>query len=121
MAAMAVQVQQRVARIKPGTLRKYCIAFLLIGGLGEWWLIHAALEDRVPVVHYTAIRPVVTAGNSRKGDGQREAGDCFRQRWDSLLRNPAARSYWDSLVRARPGLADTLRQLEAMDSALKGK
>ncbi len=41
----------------------------------------------------------------------------FRAEWDSLLANPGVREHWDSLLRQRPGLRDTIRQLLQVDSA----
>lgn len=42
----------------------------------------------------------------------------FQLTWDSLMANPVIRENWDSLLRLRPGLADTVAQIRRMDSAI---
>ena len=42
----------------------------------------------------------------------------FQLTWDSLMANRVVRESWDSLLRLRPGLADTVTQIRRMDSAI---
>jgi len=42
----------------------------------------------------------------------------FQLTWDSLMANRVIRESWDSLLRLRPGLADTVTQIRRMDSAI---
>jgi hypothetical protein len=65
------------------------------------------------VPHYSAIHPVTTIGVERRP----EPGKAFSVVWDSLMADPVTKRRWDSLLQLRPGLRDTIRQLDRMDSA----
>ncbi|HEV9038251.1 MAG TPA: hypothetical protein VGQ51_16565 [Puia sp.] len=65
--------------------------------------------------HYSAIQPVVTLSRAP----QQPRAKAFTVLWDSLMADPATKRRWDSLITLRPGLMDTVRRLERMDSAVR--
>lgn len=67
--------------------------------------------------HYESIRAMVTEG----GAGGKKRGESFQKVFDSLLAIQENRDHWDSLMRERPGLADTLARLLQLDSAFRAK
>jgi hypothetical protein len=63
---------------------------------------------------YSGIRPVRTAGASPP-----RTSKAFGIVWDKMMADSSIKSCWDSLVRVRPGLKDTVRRLTKMDSAAR--
>jgi hypothetical protein len=67
--------------------------------------------------HYSAIKAVRTVGAARSLPPSK----AFTVIWDSLMADQPTKRRWDSLIRLRPGLMDTVRRLQRMDSAVWGK
>jgi hypothetical protein len=111
MTNLALNIREKTARIKPGRLRWYVLAALLALWAGETWFCTSLFGPIGKVPQYESIRSVVTERFQRKPSVS------FRAEWDSLLANPGIREHWDSLLRQRPGLRDTIRQLLQVDSA----
>lgn len=82
-----------------------------IGGLIVLLVLIGLGGRRTP--HYSAIEAVKTLDAQPK----QPRAKAFTVIWDSLMADPGAKRRWDSLIRMRPGLMDTVRQLERMDSA----
>jgi hypothetical protein len=111
MTNLALNIREKTARIRPGRLRWYVLAALLALWAGETWFCTSLFGPIGKVPQYESIRSVVTERFQRKPSVS------FRAEWDSLLANPGIREHWDSLLRQRPGLRDTIRQLLQVDSA----
>jgi hypothetical protein len=111
MTNLALNIRERTARIKKGRLRWYVLAALFALWAGETWFCTSLFGPIGRVPRYETIRSVVTERLRMKPSVS------FRAEWDSLLANPGVREHWDSLLRQRPGLRDTIRQLLQVDSA----
>jgi hypothetical protein len=111
MTNLALNIRERTARIKKGRLRWYVLAALFALWAGETWFCTSLFGPIGRVPRYETIRSVVTERFRMKPSVS------FRAEWDSLLANPGVREHWDSLLRQRPGLRDTIRQLLQVDSA----
>jgi hypothetical protein len=110
MTNLALNIRGKTAKIKPGRLRWYVLAALLALWAGETWFCTNLFGPIGRVPRYESIRSVVTERFRKKPSVS------FRAEWDSLLGNPGIREHWDSLLRQRPGLRDTIRQLLQVDS-----
>lgn len=110
MTNLALNIRARTARIKKGRLRWYVLVALLMLWAGETWFCTSLFGPIGRVPRYENIRSVVTERFRQK----HSVG--FRAEWDSLLAGPGVRDHWDSLLRQRPGLRDTIRQLLQVDS-----
>jgi hypothetical protein len=110
MTNLALNIREKTAKIKPGRLRWYLLAALLALWAGETWFCTSLFGPIGKVPQYESIRSVVTERFRKK------PSTSFRAEWDSLLANPGIREHWDSLLRQRPGLRDTIRQLLQVDS-----
>ncbi|HET6256689.1 MAG TPA: hypothetical protein VFE32_21620 [Puia sp.] len=110
MTNLALNIRERTAKIKPGRLRWYCLGALLALWAGETWFCTTLFGPIGKIPHYESIRPMVT----EKGGNTPVLS--FRE-WDSVLANPGVRKHWDSLLRQRQGLADSIKQLLRLDVA----
>jgi hypothetical protein len=114
MKGVKWKVKECLARTGAGRLRTICIV-LIIGML--FWdtllLLRAGGRTRA-APHVTAIRPVTTVGVERRQPRIKT----FGQVWDSMMTDEEKKRSWDSLLRVRPGLKDTITLLQRMDSAV---
>jgi hypothetical protein len=114
---LTAKMKEYLGRSGARRLQWGCI-ILLVGMLvGDVILLFRAGERPRAAPHYSAIRPAVTAG----GQQRRPPVKAFGEVWDSLMADPVRKNSWDSLLRLRPGLRDTVRELERMDSAVSGR
>ena len=97
-------------------LRTLCIVLMVSMFLGDLVLLGQIGRTRT-ALHYSAIHVPTAAGAGRR----QPAVKAFGLVWDSLMAEPATKERWDSLLQLRPGLRDTIRQLEKMDSAISGR
>jgi hypothetical protein len=113
MMDIARRLQTRAAKIKPGRLRWYFFTVLLVIGLAEAWLCSVESRFRSRREQYrtdhAAVTPVQMAPPPQMSS--------FRERWDMLMADSVMKRSWEGLLLERPGLADTVRELEKMDSA----
>jgi hypothetical protein len=107
----------RLARIEARLVRRWC--FILMAGMlmGDVILLLRAGKGSRAAPHYSVIRTVATVGEQQRHPTVK----AFGLVWDSLLADPAVKRGWDSLLRVRPGLDDTVRELQRLDSAVSGK
>jgi hypothetical protein len=99
--------QPEIERLR--TSRKVIMACLVISNC----LVLILSSERSQLApHYANIRQVTTAGSERRPPPVKAFGPI----WDSVMADPVVKKRWDSLVRLRPGLRDTIRQLQRMDS-----
>jgi hypothetical protein len=106
------KVKGHLATTHPERMRRLCL-LLMVGLLLSDVIMMIRADHRLwTMQHYSEIRPVTAAGAERR----HPTGKAFGEIWDSLMADPASKQRWDSLLRLRPGLRDTLRQLERMDS-----
>lgn len=105
-----------ITRMAAERLRMLCIVFMVFLLVCDTLLLFSPGDWPRASPHYSVIQPVLTGGGERRAATVKP----FGQAWDRLLADSMAKKQWDSLLRLRPGLMDTLRQLKKMDSALRG-
>lgn len=104
---------RRAVKVPVARMRVYVVLFLMgMAGLElgmTWYSITERRAERPAVVLGTPEQLVI------QRSGHPVAGKGLRFLLDSLRDDRVAGKQLDSLLRARPGLADTLRRLEGMD------
>lgn len=113
--ALTAKTRAYLTGVEAGRMRTLCIVLIAGMLLGNIVLLFRAGKPSRASPQCPVIRPVVTAGAERRPT----AAKAFGQAWDSLMADPATKKQWDSLLRLRPGLRDTLGQLKRMDSAFR--
>lgn len=103
---LAEWLSMRAGRLSRSRLMVWCLVLSLTVGLGETWSFVSGL--RAPLRSVRESSPVVVL----------QAVPVAAPSGDSMLRRLRRLPGWDSLVRARPGLADSVRMLERLDSSL---
>jgi hypothetical protein len=111
---LAAKVRTLIERTRVERLQVVCIILMADLLLGDVSLLLQPRGRWGMEPHYTEIRTMRTGGG-----GRRELpGQSFAGALDSLLADSATRREWDSLLRIRPGLEDTIKRLKKMDSAV---
>ena len=112
------RLRRWAARELPWRLRFYFVAFLLVGGLGCTLVLIDALDGRhySPVVKYDRIYQDLIKPWDRDArpiaPRLRRDAEVFWQLADSIESNSRLRRELDSLMRCRPGLADSLQRVK---------
>lgn len=114
---LKAKVKERLARIEPKRLRRWCIVALTMLLLWDVALLVRVGEHRWAGPGFSAIRTVSTVGDQER----RPPARSFLATWDSLMLNRETKRAWDSLLKVRPGLSDTLAELGRKDSVVFGK
>jgi hypothetical protein len=109
---LAFRLQKRAARLSPAQLRWCCFFFLLMGCLTYTWILVRAVTVPAQAVDYKPITIPARAG--KVAVPRIEPRASFRRYMDSIHADPVLNGRFDSLRAARPGFADTIRQLEEM-------
>jgi hypothetical protein len=113
--AVAGRVKRILAQTEVERLTMLCIVLMVSMLIGDAVvLVRAGTRTRTEL-HYSVIRPVVVQGDRHLTPRAKS----FFRRWDSLTNSQMLRDQWDSLLRLRPGLQDTLLRLAKLDSALR--
>ncbi|HEY4064120.1 MAG TPA: hypothetical protein VGM30_19575 [Puia sp.] len=110
---MTVKVRMMIEQTEARQLRVLCIVLITAMLTADTIILlrPGSLSRAAPA--YSVMRSVRTEGmRSRPPEGKG-----FGPVWDSLMAEPETKGRWDSLLRVRPGLKDTVRWLERMDSA----
>lgn len=112
---LKAKVKERLARVEPKRLRRWCLG--VMAAMLVWFVLLFAWTGVRCVTgpHYSAISPILTAG------GHRVPVKAFATMWDSLMADPAMKLAWDSLLKMRPGLKDTVGKLQRADSEMLRK
>ncbi|MDR3712375.1 MAG: hypothetical protein P4L51_06140 [Puia sp.] len=102
-------LQRRSARIPPMAFKVYIILTIsilaLVNGLLIWHAIaHPASISSIPWSPSPVMR-------TQRMPAPRGRGRSFYEMMDSIHRDTSLMRKWDSLLRVRPGLSDTLHQL----------
>jgi len=107
---LKAKVKERLARVEPKRLRRWCLG--VMAAMLVWFVLLFAWTGVRCVTgpHYSAISPILTVG------GRRVPVKAFSTVWDSLMADPAMKRAWDSLMKVRPGLKDTVERLQRIDS-----
>jgi hypothetical protein len=107
---LKAKVKERLARVEPKRLRRWCLG--VMAGMLIWdvVLLSDAGARSSAVGHFSAISSVATV------DGHRPPVKAFGTVWDCLMADPAMKLAWDSLLKVRPGLRDTVARLQRSDS-----
>ena len=107
------KVRKMIEQTEVDRLRMICIVLMTVLLIGDTVvLLHPGGMSRAAPA-YSGMRPVKTAGAKRPPPESKGFGPV----WDSLMADAETKRRWDSLLRMRPGLKDTVRWLERMDSA----
>src|SRR6185437_10567945 len=114
---LKAKVKERLARVEPKRLRRWCIVAVTVLLIGDVAMLVRVGEHRWAGPGFSAIRPVSTVG----GQVQRPRARAFAAEFDSLLEGSKTRGAWDSLLKVRPGLRDTLALLRRADSSAVGR
>jgi hypothetical protein len=105
-------LSRRSSRLKPATLRWLCYLFVLGGCLLNTWIIVSAFRPDRRGMRIQSLTPVPTANWMLTRPPSGDGGSRFRRELDSINADPVLKRQLDSLLTARPGFADTLRELE---------
>lgn len=114
---LKAKVKARLERVEPGRVRRWCIAIIVMLLIWDGVLVARIGHRLWGVPRIDVIQAATTIGSQR----QPPVRKTFLAAWDSLMADPATRDRWDSLVKVRPGLIDTLRMLHGMDSGRSGE
>jgi len=108
-------LQRRTMPLSPVRLKLYAASFLLLFGIWNGWTIYHALNETRPFIPagqralsppiLPLVRPLVDA-SPLPGLTQ------FRSWLDSLQADSVGRRIYDSIRRGRPGLFDSLAQID---------
>jgi hypothetical protein len=113
-------LQEKTRRLTPKALKIYLALFVLIGGgVSTWTCLNAIRGVRVSKA-LPAFRERISTGRQaiqrdENIEAIRSSWDLiisFDRRMDSLKASQNGRAAYDSLLRARPGLFDSLRKAE---------
>lgn len=112
---LKAKVKERLARVEPKRLRRWCLG--VMAAMLVWFVLLFAWTGVRCVTgpHYSAISPILTVG------GRRFPVKAFATVWDSLMADPGTKRAWDSLLKVRPGLRDTVARLQRADSEMMRK
>jgi hypothetical protein len=97
----------RARRLSPVGLRWGCFLLVLLAGMWYTWLLVEGLSGRDGVPRVDSIRVVAPAGRGLRM-GPRAS---LRRVLDSVRADPVLSRRWDSLLRVRPGLGDSVRRI----------
>jgi hypothetical protein len=117
VTTLRTKVKERLAGIDATRVRQWCFILLAAMLVGDIVLLFRAGERSRAAPVYSVIRPVATGGEQPHRPAIKEFGVV----WDSLMADSGSKAKWDSLLLVRPGLRDTVRQLQKMDSAVLGR
>jgi len=102
----------KAASVPVNRLRVWVIGVLLLLALVNTANMVAAIRGHHNLGNFGVIKPVVVAGP--RMERPLRARQSLEQYLDSLRRDSAGSRLLDSLLRVRPGLADTLNEVERM-------
>jgi hypothetical protein len=105
-------LQLRIVRIPLRVTHKIIRIYLLAGGVVLAGLIAVAIEERGQKPDSQLI--TLPAMPGRGPAGRLKSDGSFRHGLDSIRSNEVLRREFDSLMTARPGFADSIRQLEEL-------
>lgn len=111
---VTAKVRKMIEQTEGARLRVLCIVLIAAMLIGDTIILlrpGGGVSGAAPA--YSVMRRVRPAGAKMRPP----EGKGFGLVWDSLLADPETKSQWDSLLRVRPGLQDTVRWLKRMDSA----
>jgi hypothetical protein len=110
---VTAKVRKMIEQVEVGRLKMLCIALIVVMLVGDTIVLLRSGGRSGGGPDYSGMRSVKTAGTKRRSPESKGFGPV----WDSLMADPETKRRWDSLVQVRPGLKDTVRWLERMDSA----
>lgn len=112
---MSRWLQRKTVTLSPGRLKGYAAVFILLLGSWNGWIVYQALQGRrppIPAGQLYLSHPTIPAVHL-KVDPSFSAGiGKFRSWLDSLQRDSAGQKIYDSIRRERPGLLDTVAQID---------
>ena len=109
---VTAKVRKMIEQVEVGRLRMLCIALIVLMLVGDTIVLLRSGGRPSGGSDYSGMRPVMTAGTKRRTPESKGFGPV----WDSLMADPETKCRWDSLLRVRPGLKDTVQWLERVDS-----
>lgn len=103
---------RKAAGLSQERLRWYCLFFMLLWCLVNTWVLVGALGEPWPRPDFKSMTLPVRVGkaNRRPAEGRSSFGHFM----DSMRTDILLKERFDSLLRVRPGFADTIRTLEGI-------
>lgn len=110
---VTANVKKMIEQTEGARLRVLCIVLIVALLIGDTIILLRPGGVSGVAPGYSVMRRVRPTGAKMRSP----EGKGFGLVWDSLMADPETKCRWDSLLRVRPGLKDTVRWLERMDSA----
>ena len=113
-------LQRRTGNLSPSRLRLFWLLFVLVASMGSAWIVIDGFRHPSGMLHITPISrtsKLPSPGNgSHLYDSLLHASlnrmQKFMLRMDSLKNDPEGRTIYDSIRRSRPGLFDSIEEVE---------
>jgi hypothetical protein len=108
-------LQRKTMTLSPVRLKLYAAGFLLLFGSWNGWIVYHALQGRRPPVQAGQLylsRPTIPAVQPPVDPAFSAGIGKFRSWLDSLQTDSTGRKIYDSIRRERPGLLDSLAQID---------
>jgi hypothetical protein len=111
-------LQRKSSTLSPLQLKLYAAGFVLLFGSWNGWLVYHALQGRHSTIssrHLYLFHPILPSVRPPADPFSSTGIQKFRSWLDSLQADSAGRKIYDSIRRERPGLLDSLGQIEKND------
>lgn len=109
---IAERIRRHYEKSEAEQLRTSCKVLMVCLVISNCMVLVLSSQRSQLSLRYANIRQVTAAAPA----GRQPPVKAFGPIWDSVMADPVVKKRWDSLVRLRPGLRDTIRQLQRMDS-----
>jgi hypothetical protein len=108
-------LQRKTMTFSPVRLKLYAVLFLLLFGTWNGWIIYHALQQPrspIPTRQVSLSRPTIPTIRAPVDPSSLAGIEQFQSWLDSLQKDSAGQRIYDTILRQRPGLLDSLRKLE---------
>lgn len=108
-------LQRKTMTVSPVRLKLYAASILLLFGIWNGWIVYHALHGTrppIPAVQRSLSSPILPNVRPPVDASSLSGLTQFRSWLDSLQRDSAGRQIYDSIRRRRPGLLDSLAQID---------
>jgi hypothetical protein len=111
-------LQRKSLNLSRVQLKLYAASFVLLFASWNGWIVYQALQGRhgtIPSRQLYLFHPILPSVRLPADPFSSTGVQEFRSWLDSLQKDTAGRKIYDSIRRERPGLLDSLRQIEKSD------
>jgi len=108
-------LQRKTMTLSPVRLKLYAVLFLLCFGSWNGWIIVQALQhphSPIPAQQLRLSHPILPSVRPPVDQSSLAGIQKFRSWLDSLQADTTGRKVYDSILQQRPGLLDSLQQIE---------